>query len=353
MATPVVSVLMSVYNGEAYLKEAIECILDQSFSDFEFLITDDCSTDQSWNILQDYAARDERILLFRNETNLGLTKSLNRGLNLARGKYIARQDGDDIALGDRFQEQVTILEQQPQTVLVSCNLDLIDETGALLPHNIYRSCDPDLIPWYLLFLNYLGGHSQVMFRRDIVLELGGYREDYRYSQDYELWSRLSRVGQIVILPKVLQLQRMHNRSISRTKKLDQETFSMTQSKSNIAQVINKEIDDQSMKDLRGILMIPVYWYDFQTINLPLDRAKSIDKNLHEIHQGLIETIDAPINRTRISDKIKRLISKQLMCWIAHLSWKESLRLKLQLFYYAARWHLSMVFQILLKQASEK
>lgn len=337
MTIPVVSVLMSVYNGEAYLKEAIECILEQSFSDFEFLITDDCSTDRSWNILQEYAERDERIRLFRNETNLGLTKSLNRGLHLARGKYIARQDGDDIALGDRFQEQVTILEQQPQTVLVSCNLDLIDETGALLPHNIYRSCDPDLIPWYLLFLNYLGGHSQVMFRRDIVLELGGYREDYRYSQDYELWSRLSRAGEIIILPKVLQLQRMHGKSISQAKKSDQEQFSMDQSRANIAGIINEEIDNESLKDLRGILMIPKYWYDFQAIDLPQKRARNIDHNLYNIYQKFTQKISNPKSRSRISRKIAALISKQFLCWAKHLGWRKNSQIKLQVLMYVLRW----------------
>lgn len=93
--TPLVSVVMSIYNGVPYLRESTESIQNQIFTDFEFIIIDDCSTDNTWEILTEYAQRDQRVRLFKNEENIGLTKSLNKGLKLAQGEYIARQDAND------------------------------------------------------------------------------------------------------------------------------------------------------------------------------------------------------------------------------------------------------------------
>ncbi|HEY9660554.1 MAG TPA: glycosyltransferase, partial [Allocoleopsis sp.] len=126
---PQISVLMAVYNGSRYVAEAIESILNQTFTDFEFLIIEDGSTDNTVQILQDYANRDPRIKLIQNEQNIGLTKSLNKGLKLAQGKYIARQDADDVSLPHRFEQQIAVFAQNPAAVLVSCSLELIDATG--------------------------------------------------------------------------------------------------------------------------------------------------------------------------------------------------------------------------------
>ena len=106
MHQPKVSVVMSAYNGERYLREAVESILNQTFNDFEFIIIDDGSTNSTGQILSSYAAQDPRIVLIRNRENIGLTKSLNKGLALARGEYIARMDADDVSLPNRFSEQV-------------------------------------------------------------------------------------------------------------------------------------------------------------------------------------------------------------------------------------------------------
>ncbi|PSO83704.1 MAG: hypothetical protein BRC41_11810, partial [Cyanobacteria bacterium QH_9_48_43] len=100
-----ISVVMPVYNGANYIREAVESILNQTFTDFEFIVIDDCSTDRSWEILTKYANQDQRVKLFKNEENLGVTKSLNKGLKLAQGDYIARQDADDVSLPERFEKQ--------------------------------------------------------------------------------------------------------------------------------------------------------------------------------------------------------------------------------------------------------
>ncbi|MBZ0310357.1 MAG: glycosyltransferase, partial [Anaerolineae bacterium] len=143
---PEISVVMSVYNGEAYLKQAVESILNQTFPDFEFIILNDCSIDRTANILQDYAERDSRIKILHNEQNLGLTASLNRGLRAAQGAYIARQDADDISLPTRFAEQVHFLNQNPDVVLVSGNIEQINAAGQVIGH-LNRAAPPELVRW--------------------------------------------------------------------------------------------------------------------------------------------------------------------------------------------------------------
>jgi glycosyltransferase involved in cell wall biosynthesis len=127
--TPKVSVVMSVYNNESYIREAVESVLNQSFKDFEFIIINDGSTDRTREILTSYT--DERIRLFDQE-NRGLTISLNRGLSLAKGSYIARMDGDDISDPERFAEEVRFLEQNEKIGLIGTYAHRIDEQGRIV-----------------------------------------------------------------------------------------------------------------------------------------------------------------------------------------------------------------------------
>jgi hypothetical protein len=129
-------------------------------------------------------------------------------------------------------------------------IEWIDPEGRFIAKQP-RECDRDLVAWYLLFYNHLAVHSQVMFRQKPVRNLGGYSEDYRYSQDYELWSRLIKVGDIVILSDALLQQRRHDQSISSAKKLDQDTYSLTNSKRNIKQLLGEELSLEELDALRG------------------------------------------------------------------------------------------------------
>ncbi len=246
--TQKISVLMSVYNGSRYLRESIESILNQTFTDFEFIIIDDFSTDNTWEILTEYANQDHRIVLIKNEQNIGLTKSLNKGLKIAKGKYIARQDADDISLLNRLKKEVFLLDRQPEVVLVSCEIEYIDSEG-YSGGTSQRACHPDLIPWYLLFYNYLGGHSQIMFRREPILKLYGYCEDYRYAQDYELWCRVAEIGKIVILPEILLKYRCHSKTLSSEKKLEQEAYVIAQVRHNIQKITGKILTAEESKNL--------------------------------------------------------------------------------------------------------
>lgn len=198
---PVVSVVMSIYNGERFLREAVESILSQSFTNFEFIIVDDGSTDHTWQVLTGYAARDARIVLARNEGNIGLTRSLNRGLALARGEYIARQDADDFSLPERLSSQIKFLEEHPEVGAVGSAVRLLDQRGRVV-FDAYSPTDHETLCAYLLLDNCLC-HTTLVVRSNLLKKLGGYDPELPYAQDYDLWWRLSRISLIRALPVVL------------------------------------------------------------------------------------------------------------------------------------------------------
>ena len=211
--TPLVSVLMPVYNGERYLREAVESILAQTFTNFEFIIIDDGSTDNTWQILQGYAAHEPWIVLVRNENNIGLARSLNKGLALARGEYIARQDADDISLRQRLEKQVEFLDTHPDVVLVGTWGLVIDERGQIVGLR-RRPCGCSQIRWSLLFTSAFM-HGSVMFRRARVLEdVGYYDEDLPFAEDYDLWSRIAYRMSVANLSQYLYQWRVSNQSVT-------------------------------------------------------------------------------------------------------------------------------------------
>lgn len=185
--SPSISVLTAVYNGTPYLREAIDSILNQTFSDFEFIIINDGSTDETAEILSSYT--DPRIRIIKNSKNLGLTKSLNIGLKIARGIYIARMDADDIALPERLQIEKKFLDNHLDIVAVGSEIDLINEDGKKVgeKHLIQY---PEIIRFRMVIANQLA-HPTILFRKSIIIENGGYDEHFKYAQDYELWSRLN------------------------------------------------------------------------------------------------------------------------------------------------------------------
>src|SRR5690606_18427520 len=156
----------------------------------------------------------------------------------------------DISLPMRFTKQVEILERQPDVVLVSGNLDLIDAHGNLL-RQPRRVGDPGLIAWFLLFYNYLGGHGQVMFRRQTAIDIGGYSETRPCSQDYELWLRLAEVGSVVILPEVVLKMRLHDESISANSRLQQEAYSVVDSGRVLERMLEERLTLLDVIELRG------------------------------------------------------------------------------------------------------
>ncbi len=327
---PKVSVVMGVYNGSQYLSESVESILNQTFKDFEFIILDDGSTDNSWEILTEYAEHDRRIKLFKNEENIGLTKSLNKGLKLAQGEYIARQDADDISLPERLEKQIKFLDEHSEVILVSANYEYIDSTGLSLG-KLQLAEDPILTAWYLLFYNRIGAHGLTMFRHKVVSEIGGYAENYRYSQDYELWSRLTRLGKIVILPDYLQLyRRNHSESISVKAKSTQEELALSVTKENIKQLIGETL---SLKEIAELKNFWLYQYpNSQQVNL-------LNSNLKKIYREFSRRRKKQgIYSLQASRHLKQVIGKQFFPWINSLSVKNSLSDKIRVSSCAFAWH---------------
>lgn len=329
---PKISVLMSVYNGQDYLKAAIDSILTQTFEDFEFLIIDDCSTDDSWKILSAYAEQDPRIQLVKNSENVGLTKSLNKGLRLIKGAYVARQDADDVSLPQRLKKQADVLDGEQNCVLVSCNLRPIDAQGAIIKD---LACQSELVPWYLLFYNRIAGHSQVMYRRDSVLSLDGYDEHHRYSQDYELWCRLSTLGSFTILPDVLLLRHHHTQSISASKAADQEALSLAQTQSNLKTLTNKDITLSEAKILQGFWQGHWFHHRFpQHRHLPFIDALLRDAAQQFIHDKQ-ESGSIP---STLPNQIRKVIGRQYISWLqSPLTQHHSICSKAHITRYALAW----------------
>ena len=237
---PKLSVLMSVYNDSRYLQESIESILNQSFTDFEFIIIDDGSSDNSWTILTEYAKLDQRIRLFKNEKNIGLTKSLNKGLKVCKGEYFARQDADDISLPERLKIQTDFLDLHPEVGVLGSNAKAIDEEGQFL-RELLVSIEDESLQAYLLVNNCLY-HSSLMARRRLVQAIEGYDEKLRYAQDYKLWWQLSNLSRLVSLPDVLIIVRKSRENITSKNRLEQLQCALKIS----LQAVEESLEDKSL-----------------------------------------------------------------------------------------------------------
>lgn len=211
--SPQVSVIMGVFNGGQFLHEAIQSILNQSYRDFEFLIIDDGSTDQTPNILGSFS--DSRIIIERNPINIGLTKSLNKALQKARGKYISRQDADDISFPDRLARQVAFLDSYPECSMAGSHAALIDEHGTDIG-TIEPSTDTQEINTQLIKFN-LFIHGAITARKSAIIDVGGYRDKFTYAQDYDLWLRMHQRYLLANLPESLYCLRRLSHSISMTR----------------------------------------------------------------------------------------------------------------------------------------
>jgi glycosyltransferase involved in cell wall biosynthesis len=209
---PIVSVLLPVYNGDRYLAEAIESILAQSFREFELLIINDGSTDRSRQVLERYAAQDDRIRLIHRE-NRGLIETLNEMLGLARGEFLARMDADDISLSDRFALQVKFLQQNPDYVCVGGAYDLIDPQGRSVLHSVMPEANPE-IQQALLSGQTIINHPCAMIRRSALQRIGGYDEAMRTVEDLDMLLRLGEIGLLANLPDTVLKYRFHMQSVS-------------------------------------------------------------------------------------------------------------------------------------------
>lgn len=216
-----VSVIMSNYNTpEEYLRPAIESILNQTYRNFEFIITDDCSTDNSLSIIESYS--DERIKILKNEKNLGITKSLNRGLAVAKGEFVARMDADDISLETRFEKQVEFLKSHPDHIVCGTGVEFIGDRQT--KHSDKFACrkipDKETFQIYLLFGNYPNiVHPTAMFNRKLMIKHNiTYNENYPLAQDYRMWVSCSEAAECANINDTLLNYRVHGKAVSSEKK---------------------------------------------------------------------------------------------------------------------------------------
>ncbi|MBN1886764.1 MAG: glycosyltransferase [Thermoflexales bacterium] len=271
---PKVSVLMSVYNGERYLREAVESILGQTLANFEFIIIDDGSTDDTWNILAEYAFRDRRVVLIRNEGNIGLTHSLNKGLQLARGEYVARLDADDVSLPERLDRQVHYLDLHPHVGVLGTWLSRIDASGNVID-TLALPTVSGVLKWSLHFDNCFP-HSSVVLRRALLDQVGAYSSDVAYAQDYELWSRMSTRTLLANLPQVLLLRRLGADNISAIHLQAQSEIVIEVMQATMARTLGDEVPAGFVMNLHR-MMRGVTLPDSQSV---CELARFIDRLLH-------------------------------------------------------------------------
>ncbi len=203
---------MSCYNGSRWLHEAIDSVLAQTFEAFEFILVDDGSTDETWNIIQSYRDRDDRIVAISKQ-NTGLADSLNIGIAQASGAWIARLDADDQCELTRLEEQVKFVHCHPEVVLLGAGFVEIDEQGRTIKKQLYPTGHRKLVR-HLERLRRFFPHSSAFYRVDVVRQVGGYNLRFRRAQDKRLWLELALRGKIACLPQFLVRVRKHSRQMS-------------------------------------------------------------------------------------------------------------------------------------------
>ncbi|OQR54028.1 glycosyltransferase [Bacillus sp. CDB3] len=262
-----ISVIMSNYNtSEKYLRESIESILKQSFTDFEFIIIDDCSTNNSKSVLKSF--NDNRIKVISNEKNLGLAASLNKALQISKGEFIARMDSDDISCETRLEKQYKYLKSNPSVGLVASFAKKIGNDKGYI-YSIVEEPGKMNVP---MFFGNVICHPSVMFRREAIISNHlKYNEEFKTGQDYELWSRLLKKEKVAIIPEVLLSYRIHNNQISNEKKMDQIQNTM-KVYSYMLEGLGLEVNQESLKKHHAFctsseldtfnLKEMIYWGDF-------------------------------------------------------------------------------------------
>ena len=215
MSEPKISVVMPVYNSEKYLQESIESILNQTFTDFEFIIVDDQSTDSSWQIIQEYANKDSRIVAVKNTGKKGCYPARNCGHKLAKGKYIAVMDSDDIALPQRLQTQFDFMEQNPDIGICGSWAKNFGNQNDIIKTPITHDEIRDTSFFYSPMV-----HPTAMFTNNAIC----YSEEHSSAQDYKLWCRKINEFKFANIPKVLLLYRRHSSQTDGKKQNDIANF---------------------------------------------------------------------------------------------------------------------------------
>ncbi|WP_371803575.1 glycosyltransferase family 2 protein [Candidatus Lokiarchaeum ossiferum] len=235
-----VTIFTPNYNGSKYIAEAIESILNQDFVDFEYIIVDDASTDNSVAIIQEYATKDSRIRFFKNKENFGITKTRNLGFSLrsSKSKYFAILDDDDISLPNRISMQVRFLEKNLSYGMVGSNVIIIDENSKILGYRYYPQKDEDLRKAILKHNPFT--QSSVMLRCSSIIEVGNYLLEWNGTEDYDYWLRLGVNFKFANIYEPLVKYRLSSTQIK--------TKYLKQTINNIYHIQKKAINELDYKD---------------------------------------------------------------------------------------------------------
>jgi glycosyltransferase involved in cell wall biosynthesis len=289
---PKATVVMSVHNGDKYLRESVESILNQTFADFEFIIVDDGSTDGTATILDGYT--DSRIVRLHNPQCLGPYPSANRALAVASGEFVARQDADDVSLPERLAQQVNFLEEHPEVGVVGAAVQIIDGSGNASETWRFPS-EHGVLKWDLCFGNPIM-HSTVMMSREVVNGVNGYDIEMEVAMDYDLWRRLSRVTRLANLRDVLLFLRRHEDSVTSRHLVEQRNNSIRISQLAIAETLGEDVPLEVVQRL--------WAQEFETSNELLQIARLI----YRLCQATVSDRALPSGerRTIRTDAAKRL-----------------------------------------------
>ena len=245
--TPSVSVVMAAYNSGEFIGQAIQSVLDQTHKDFEFIIVDDGSTDNTLEVIRQF--HDPRIRLIVNETNLGIVGSVNHGIDISRGEFIARMDSDDVCLPQRLEKEIEYLHAHPEIGVLGTEVREILNTGEIITRSRHILTDPYLIKFWLLTDTVINNPTAVI-RKELLVQVNGYDPEYIYAQDYEIWTRLAKITKITVLPEPLVNWRKHGGNITIAKWKKQSDLHNRVVKREVKSLTGLEFSDEV---LNGIL----------------------------------------------------------------------------------------------------
>ena len=217
---------MSVWNEERYLPEAIQSVLNQSYENFEFIIIDDGSTDQSWNLIERFQLVDKRIRAIRQK-NVGLTRALNRGISECNGNYLARMDADDVCAIDRFKNQIAFLALRPEVVATGGQIELIDQDGTSIGERRLETTHEAIVGQLLKGNGSAISHPALMCRLSAIRSINGYRERFKTAQDLDLYLRLASIGKLANTSELALYYRRHMGAVGARSPLRQYTDVMS------------------------------------------------------------------------------------------------------------------------------
>jgi len=297
---PLISVVMAVYNGEKYLNSAIRSVINQTFKNFEFIIIDDCSNDKTYTIIKKF--NDNRIIYKKNDINIGQTPSLNKGVILSKGKYIARIDADDLFIENKLELQYNFLENNPQFSGCGTQCKSIDENGKIYSNRLFPANEKDLV--FRSFFQSPINHVSVMIRKNDLIDVGIYNEKFPICADFELWSRMIIKGyRFVNLNENLTMWRIVKNSLSFSNKSGQ-------AGKETSLIIQKNLDkilkiNLSFNECRNIVMMlwPAERLSIHSLIESYLNLKNISKTFYNNK--------VPLNKKLFIDKIliKSLIKR--------------------------------------------